>query len=865
MSEILKEQTVADEVILQIEMDAASMDYDIFSGADAEKDGSAGFVPAPKADASLRILASNGQWMPFSGLKGEDGGFYIPDVSQPEAGVIRIAFHGTKPSMAPVVPLDFVLPVGEKGADGVGITQVQQTVVSGEDGGINLVTVTLSDGNKSQFSVKNGKKGAKGEPGETGPQGAKGDKGEKGDKGDPGAKGDKGDPGEQGEQGIQGEKGDKGDPGIQGEQGAAGVAGKSAYETAKEGGFAGTEEEFAVKLAEDNSAKAFYIAVTQNEDGSYTCDKSYDEIKEAYEKGCTLICVYNGAENLMLRYNQDFMGGFWFDGVVLAEMSGLGEGFQVLSVYVSDGDIQVFVDPLETADWQAQKRYTEKEQMVGNQQLVSGTVSGMTGTKVKTYQELKVDYEGSTYYCPVRIYESGGDITVVIGNGSLVFNTGEAAENTGEPFLFYSMLSSDNISVVYEKGDSHRLSVWGVEVDYNTIPIEYLPEEVKNGSGVSGGVSSWNDLTDRPFYAEGGGVGVLLEETHLVNSGVEGEEGQWVLSSVLPFVAGETYTVNWNGTEYTCVARTETMNGITATGLGNVDAMMQTGDTGEPFVVMNAPVFPATVVFTLDDSTSATISISGPSPEVIHKLDNKFIDTEWMATKTEIRRELMAAQSVANQGSIMDVLPRETLVAETEVIVVYDGTEYVCAVQVSGDGDGSIHCVGNGELFGLDGFTSNGEPFIIAGSSYSGGTNMVVYSDEGTHTIAVYGRNLEYNKLPKEYLPELTSPNGAKWVLSVADDGTLSAVLVPGTMPEAVIITFTIDGTSYQAEKGMSFGKWAESDYNTGGFYVDSENTAFCNSEGKTIQNSYNYYTVVPSSLIADGGAYETVENAGDN
>ncbi|MBQ4102294.1 MAG: collagen-like protein, partial [Oscillospiraceae bacterium] len=177
--------------------------------------------------------------------------------------------------MAPVVPLDFVLPVGEKGADGVGITQVQQTVVSGEDGGINLVTVTLSDGNKSQFSVKNGKKGAKGEPGETGPQGAKGDKGEKGDKGDPGAKGDKGDPGEQGEQGIQGEKGDKGDPGVQGEQGAAGVAGKSAYETAKDGGFAGTEEEFAVKLAEDNSAKAFYVAVTQNEDGRYTCDKSY--------------------------------------------------------------------------------------------------------------------------------------------------------------------------------------------------------------------------------------------------------------------------------------------------------------------------------------------------------------------------------------------------------------------------------------------------------------------------------------------------------------------------------------------------------------------------------------------------------------
>ena len=36
------------------------------------------------------------------------------------------------------------------------------------------------------------------------------------------------------------------------------------------------------------------------------------------------------------------------------------------------------------------------------------------------------------------------------------------------------------------------------------------------------------------------------------------------------------------------------------------------------------------------------------------------------------------------------------------------------------------------------------------------------------------------------------------------------------------IINFTIAGTSYQAEEGMTWGEWVESSYNTGGFYVIS-------------------------------------------
>lgn len=68
-------------------------------------------------------------------------------------------------------------------------------------------------------------------------------KGPKGDKGDPGDVGSKGDPGE------QGEKGDTGDTGPQGEPGATGADGKSAYASAQDGGYTGTESEFYADLA----------------------------------------------------------------------------------------------------------------------------------------------------------------------------------------------------------------------------------------------------------------------------------------------------------------------------------------------------------------------------------------------------------------------------------------------------------------------------------------------------------------------------------------------------------------------------------------------------------------------------------------
>ena len=81
--------------------------------------------------------------------------------------------------------------------------------------------------------------------------------------------------GDKGEKGDKGDKGDTGETGATGATGAAGAAGKSAYAYAQDGGYTGTEAEFAAKMAAEMpttlpnpNALTFTGAVTGSYDGS---------------------------------------------------------------------------------------------------------------------------------------------------------------------------------------------------------------------------------------------------------------------------------------------------------------------------------------------------------------------------------------------------------------------------------------------------------------------------------------------------------------------------------------------------------------------------------------------------------------------
>lgn len=123
------------------------------------------------------------------------------------------------------------------------------------------------------------------------------------------------------------------------------------------------------------------------------------------------------------------------------------------------------------------------------------------------------------------------------------------------------------------------------------------------GSGGGGGVSSWNDLTDKPFGESENAV--LLPKTELVY--VEAE-GFFITPGYIEFVLGKTYTVNWNGVDYATECFEGAYNGMMLTGLGN-PAAVGGQNNNLPFIV--ACMSGCIGAIPLDGSTAVTVGITG--------------------------------------------------------------------------------------------------------------------------------------------------------------------------------------------------------------------------------------------------------------
>ena len=137
---------------------------------------------------------------------------------------------------------------------------------SGEFDGADGITPTIGDNGNWYLGATDTGKPSRGEKGDKGANGSQGPQGEIGPKGDTGAQGP------QGEQGPKGDTGDVGPQGPKGDTGATGADGKSAYSYAVDGGYTGTEAEFAAKLAAEKLPNPYPLtftgAVNETYDGS---------------------------------------------------------------------------------------------------------------------------------------------------------------------------------------------------------------------------------------------------------------------------------------------------------------------------------------------------------------------------------------------------------------------------------------------------------------------------------------------------------------------------------------------------------------------------------------------------------------------
>ena len=108
-----------------------------------------------------------------------------------------------------------------------------------------------------------------------------------------------------------------------GQPGADGADGKSAYEYAQDGGYTGTEAEFATKLAQEIPTKvsalendsdyaprselprAVYVIVTANEDGTFSANKTNVEILTAISQWRAVYCYFDGFVLPLIAFEND--------------------------------------------------------------------------------------------------------------------------------------------------------------------------------------------------------------------------------------------------------------------------------------------------------------------------------------------------------------------------------------------------------------------------------------------------------------------------------------------------------------------------------------------------------------------------------
>lgn len=142
------------------------------------------------------------------------------------------------------------------------------------------------------------------------------------------------------------------------------------------------------------------------------------------------------------------------------------------------------------------------------------------------------------------------------------------------------------------------------------------------------GDTQWENRTHWAESVEG----YLLSECEAVMNDV-GDEGMITQEFTSQPIAGETYTVTWNGVDYECVAESYTINDdgvpLAVVLLGNPELIGGTAND-MPFVIIiysaeTAAEFGITAALApLDGSTAVTLSIRGIIDQV-HPLDEKYI------------------------------------------------------------------------------------------------------------------------------------------------------------------------------------------------------------------------------------------------
>lgn len=352
--------------------------------------------------------------------------------------------------------------------------------------------------------------------------------------------------------------------------------------------------------------------------------------------------------------------------------------------------------------------------------------------KIKIGETYTVIWNGVKYSC---VAKAAGD-NAILGNG-IYFSL----PATDDPFCL-RFLNDAELTENVEIFSLDYIATATIEVTTpQTINPKYIPDM---------------------YYTEGGMV-EILPETEITLT-VDDDEGaadplSTAIFDYIEFQKGVTYIVKINGTEYESVAWEFSAEGNSIVLLGNGALLGVEGGNGEPFLLYG--MVGQGSIFVYDGAMeTGTLAVSG-NIETIHKIDNKYLDLEWLPvinkTKTTLYEGTIELYSLG--APLLEVVDGE------EYTVAFNGTEYKCvghSVTLENEGSSaSVQVLGNASMgtytasFGLSADT--GEPFCYE-CVYQGGEPTMVFLHRTDDTAAVdlkiTGTLATPNKLPAEFLPD---------------------------------------------------------------------------------------------------------------
>lgn len=286
---------------------------------------------------------------------------------------------------------------------------------------------------------------------------------------------------------------------------------------------------------------------------------------------------------------------------------------------------------------------------------------------------------------------------------------------------------------------------------------------------------SVNDETDpayvknRTHWVEDGVIEIIPEQTFTVDSDMGGAFLTEPLSTSL--IADKTYTIQWNGTEYTSVAQVVQEDGITiGVAIGNVDLVNGVGDTGEPFVIIEvakelveqsggiyAQIVP------LDESTTFITKV-GYEGAIYHTIAQEYLPEYlygYVGGEEICLPEITVPIGANENGSVFTQRFTSNLVVGDEYTVVWNGVSYTATAK---QGEDSPVYLGN--LSFISGANEDtGEAFFVTqyidetlnsqgiyGAAYMDPSDDITEAREITFSILKDGKKIR--KIPEEFLPD---------------------------------------------------------------------------------------------------------------